>query len=408
MRQIRFGTDGVRGPFGEWPLTERGAWVIGRAVGLWAGSGRVVIGRDTRQSSPILSDALCRGLIEGGATVLDGGVLPTAAVSCAILEENADAGVMITASHNPWHDNGVKILTSTGHKPSREEMTQLEDLFGQKIQAGRVGRRAVFNDPAHAWRSAMPRLNLEGIRILLDCANGAASPHAPGVLEDMGATVVQRGCSPNGTNINDGVGALHPPSNLQGCDLAICLDGDADRLTMVVPGWGTLDGDDLLWVLSQDTTDTVVGTVMTNGGLESALGDRLHRSAVGDQHVASLMSETGARVGAEPSGHILFSDGMPTGDGLYAALRLLRSSSGAPRLLLPLAGWRRLPTVKRNIRFTGERSPLDTLHAPAAAQEAGMRVIIRYSGTEPVLRILVEGDGAEDWLDRIADEFTSR
>ena len=191
MRQIRFGTDGVRGPYGEWPLTERGAHVIGRAVGLWANSGRVVVGRDTRQSSPALSDALCSGLIEGGATVLDGGVLPTAAVSCAVLETGSDAGMMITASHNPWPDNGVKILTSTGHKPSREEMAQLESLFGMKIRAGRAGRRAVFNDPAHAWRSEMPRLNLEGTRILIDCANGAASPHAPGVLESMGATVIK-------------------------------------------------------------------------------------------------------------------------------------------------------------------------------------------------------------------------
>jgi phosphoglucosamine mutase len=224
----------------------------------------------------------------------------------------------------------------------------------------------------------------------------------------MGATVIQRGCTPNGTNINDGVGALHPPSDLQGCDLAICLDGDADRLTMVVPGWGTLDGDDFLWVLSQNTAGPVVGTVMTNGGLESALSGRLHRSAVGDHHVASLMTALGARVGAEPSGHILFSDGMPTGDGLYAALRLLRGSSSAPRLLLPLAGWRRLPTVKRNIRFDGDRQPLDTLSTPHAAREAGQRVIIRYSGTEPVLRILVEGDSAPSWLDRIADEFTGR
>ena len=407
MREIRFGTDGVRARHGDWPLTETGIRQIGRALAVWCSGGRVVVGRDTRQSSPQLSDALCTGLMEGGSTVLDGGVLPTAAVSCAVVDVEAAAGVMITASHNPWHDNGVKILNAAGRKPTASEMSSLEALFGQTIREDGRGRRAVFSDPAYAWRARLPVLDLDGVRILLDCAHGAAAPHAPAYLESLGATLVRRGCAPDGKNINDGVGAMHPPTDLQGCDLAICLDGDADRLMMVVPGWGTLDGDDMLWLLAQDATGPVVGTLMTNGGLEAALGGRLRRSKVGDRYVSALMAETGARFGAETSGHVLFSDGMPTGDGLYAALRILRGRGRAPKLLLPLAGWRRLPTFTLNIRFTGERISLDTLQTPAAAEAAGQRVIIRYSGTEPVLRILVEGDDGEMWLERIAAEFSA-
>lgn len=408
MREIRFGTDGVRGRFGEWPLTAQGARLMGRGIAAWTQGGRVVVGRDTRQSSPLLSDALCTGLMAGGATVLDGGVLPTAAVSCAVAEVRAQAGVMITASHNPWHDNGVKVLNAAGRKPTDAEVADLEAQFSRPPKTERPGTRAVFDDPAYAWRSRMPVLDLDGITILLDCANGAASPHASSVLRSMGATVRRRDGAPDGKNINDGVGAMHPPDDLQGCDLAICLDGDADRLVMVVPGWGTLDGDDMLWLLSQNTDGPLVGTVMTNGGLEAALGDRLIRAKVGDRHVAKKMVESGARVGAEPSGHVLFSDGMPTGDGLYAALRILRDRGRTPRLLLPLAGWERLPTRTRNLRYEGERRPLESLSTPDEARAAGQRVIIRYSGTEPVLRILVEGTDADTWLDRIAAEFSAR
>ena len=176
---------------------------------------------------------------------------------------------------------------------------------------------------------------------------------------------------------------------------------------VVTPSHGLLDGDDLLWLISQDLPGPVVGTVMTNGGLEAALGDRLLRAKVGDRHVAMMMRKRGALVGAESSGHVLFADGPPTGDGLYAALRLLRGADGAARLLLPLAGWRRLPTVQRNIRYEGERRPLASLRTPEEAREDDHRVIIRYSGTEPVLRVLVEGDRAASWVVNIANEFLS-
>lgn len=405
MQEIRFGTDGVRGAYGEWPLTAEGAQRIGYAVGMWAQQGTVVVGRDTRQSSPLLSDALCDGLIEAGATALDGGVLPTAAVSCAVAAVEAAAGVMITASHNPWMDNGVKILNASGRKPTQHEMATLEERFQETPTHHQQGRRAMLDDAAQAWRSQMPTVDLSGMRILVDCAHGAAAPHAPQLLESMGATVLRRGCMPDGTNINSGVGALHPPKDLNGCDLAICLDGDADRLSMVLPKRGVLDGDDMLWIAAQRIPGPVVGTVMTNGGLESALNGRLHRAAVGDQNVAALMRSVNANVGAEPSGHILFSDGLPTGDGLYAALRILSGHIVDSKLMLPISGWTRLPTVQTNVRFTGPRRPLETLTQPQAARQAGARVIVRYSGTEPKLRILVEGSDAAAWADRITDEF---
>jgi len=402
MKPIQFGTDGVRGRAGDWPITPEGAEVIGRAVAAWCGGDPVVIGRDTRASGADLASALTAGLIQGGSDVYDGGVMPTAAVSCAVAATDAAAGVVLTASHNPWHDNGIKVLDGAGRKPT--DVDRLEALFANAPAPG-GGRRTVPTDPLGPWRAAMPQLDLSGVRILLDCAHGAAALAAPAVLESMGAEVIRRGCRPDGQNINAGVGALHPPTDLQGCDIGLCLDGDADRI-ILIDARGILDGDDILWMLAAAVEGPVVGTVMTNGGLARALGDRLLRAKVGDKHVAAMMRSSGAQVGAETSGHVLFADGMPTGDGLYAALRVLAGSDGRPRLPLPVGGWSRLPVAKRNIRYTGARRPLSDLSTPAQAQDAGQRVIIRYSGTEPVLRILVEGEAAAEWLERIVAEFS--
>ncbi|MFT5679564.1 MAG: phosphoglucosamine mutase [Myxococcota bacterium] len=397
MQPIQFGTDGVRGRSGDWPITEEGARHIGRAIAAWCQQGPVYVGRDTRASGPALTEAIITGLNEGGSDVLDGGVMPTAAVSCAVASGGCAAGVVLTASHNPWHDNGIKVLNAGGRKPT--DITALEALFGVAPTPG-GGRRTTPADPLAPWRMAMPALDLTGARILLDCAHGAASAAAPGVLRSMGAQVVEVGCSPDGRNINDGVGATHPPTDLAGCDLGIILDGDADRI-LLLDEHGILDGDDILWALAQVTDGPVVGTVMTNGGLQRALGERLLRAKVGDKYVADLMATSGALVGAETSGHVLFADGMPTGDGLYAALRVIKATEGYPRV----PGWSRLPVAQRSIRYSGQRRPLDSLTTPDAARAAGERVIIRYSGTEPVLRILVEGEDAAAWLERIAAEF---
>ncbi len=398
MQRIEFGTDGVRGRSGDWPITEEGARIIGRAVAAWCQQGPVYVGRDTRASGAMLADALIEGLCEGGSDALDGGVMPTAAVSCAVASSACAAGVVLTASHNPWQDNGIKVLDAGGRKPS--STATLEALFADAPSPG-GGRRITPADPLAAWRDAMPLLDLSGLRILLDCAHGAAAHAAPELLTGMGAAVVEVGCRPDGYNINDGVGATHPPDDLGGCDLGICLDGDADRL-ILLDERGLLDGDDILWALAASVSGPVVGTVMTNGGLERALSGRLLRAAVGDRHVAAMMRDSGAQIGAETSGHVLFADGMPTGDGLYAALRVLAATGGYPQV----PGWSRLPVASRSLRYSGPRRPLEALSTPDDARAAGQRVIIRYSGTEPVLRILVEGEQADDWLSRIAAEFT--
>ena len=413
---IRFGTDGVRAEAGTWPLTEPGVHRMGRGIAAWAGGpgARIVVGRDPRESGPVLEAALIAGLVEGGARVIRLGVLPTAAVSCAAAAEGAQAGIMLTASHNPWHDNGVKVLLGSGRKPT--DTARLEAAF---LGAGAPGGGTVEDhaDGAAAWRAAMPDVDLGGMRILLDCASGAAHGHAARVLRERGADVVEHDPAPTGRNINDGVGALHPPGRGAladaGCPVGICLDGDADRIALVDGEHGLLDGDDLLWLLCGASEGPVVGTVMSNGGLEAALAGRLVRTPVGDKHVAAALQRTGAPVGAEPSGHVLFVDGLPTGDGLYTALRVLRTlagGAGSPPLPLPAGGWTRWPVAQDAVRFTGERIPLDTLATPAAAEAAGNRLVVRYSGTEPKLRILVEGRGAGDgapaaWVARIRAEF---
>ena len=393
--RIRFGTDGIRGPAGVYPLDPVGAAQIGRGLGAHLGGrGSVVIGGDTRQSTPLLADALAAGLAAAGVVPLRAGVLPTAALSLLVPHLGAAAGVMITASHNPWPDNGVKIVGPDGKKADDDDAIEA----AIEAAAGAAGpppvEAQVVADPTGPWRAIMPRLDLRGLRILLDGAHGAAAACAPALLRDLGAAVIERGCAPDGTNINEGVGALHPPTDLMGADLAICLDGDADRILLIDPTHGPCDGDDILAFLALDGEGPVVGTIMSNGGLEAAFGDRLLRAPVGDRHVAAQMIRSGARLGAEPSGHVLFADGPPTGDGLYAALRVLQAladPAGRPRLPLPVGRWTRWPQSSCNVRLRGERRPLTGLASVAAAEAAGNRVVVRYSGTEPLLRILVEG-----------------
>jgi phosphoglucosamine mutase len=297
---------------------------------------------------------------------------------------------MITASHNLWEDNGVKVVGADGRKVF--DPTPIEAAIGSPERTG--GRIAELADAARAWRDRLPRPDLRGRSILIDCAHGAATDHAPAFLESLGARVTRRGCSPNGRNINDGVGALHPPSEIT-ADLAICLDGDGDRVALVDSARGVLDGDDLLYFLAGE--GPVVGTVMTNGGLEKALGaGRLVRAPVGDRFVAEAMRASGAWIGGEPSGHLLFADGLPTSCGLYTALRALA------------VPWRdkfhRLPQVTRNVRTTTVGAAKEI----ADAERSGHRVIVRKSGTEPVVRVMVEGEQAEHWANTITRALERR
>lgn len=413
---IRFGTDGVRGPAGVFPLDAAGAFCMGRGVGAWAGPGRrVLLARDTRESGPALEDALVEGICAAGADAVRCGVMPTGALSAAVPAAGAAAGVMITASHNPWADNGVKVLGPDGRKPA--DLGALEALFGEAPAPG-GGAEWAEAAPAAAWEAALPAVDLRGLSILLDAASGAAHPHARRLLEARGARVVQLDPEPTGRNINAGTGAVHPPTaaavRAAGCDLGLALDGDADRLILIDAEHGVLDGDDLLFLLGRGGTGPVVGTVMSNGGLEVALGGRLHRAPVGDAHVAAAMAATGATVGAEPSGHVLFADGLPTGDGLYAALRVFAAVAGAdgrPVLPLPVGGWERWPAAQRSVRHAGPRFDPESLAAVGAARAAGLRLVVRWSGTEPLLRVLVEGPasaGPDGWAARIAAEAEAR
>ncbi|RME24976.1 MAG: phosphoglucosamine mutase [Deltaproteobacteria bacterium] len=398
---IRFGTDGVRGPAGRFPLDAAGSFRIGRAVAAWIGAGHeVVLGRDTRESGPDIAEALTAGLVAGGARVLDAGVLPTAAVSCAVAaraRRDPDAvGVMVTASHNPWRDNGIKVLDRGGGKlldpaPLGRWLEDAPEPGGGTVEP--------LPDPLAPWLAALPSIDLSGLHILLDCAHGAAAGCAPDALRARGARLRLRGCAPDGRNINEGVGSLHPPADLGDADLAICLDGDADRVVLVDRRHGVLDGDDILWLLSRTIPGTVVGTVMTNGGLGAALGDRLVRTPVGDRFVAMAMQQHRALLGGEPSGHILLADGPPTACGLTTALRVLQASAddaGRPTLPLPVSGWTRWPQARHDLRRDVRQAPLPpSIAAARAATADGYRVLVRPSGTEPVVRIMVEGPDAD-------------
>lgn len=398
-RPIRFGTDGVRGPFGTWPITAPGAEAIGLGIAAWVPGGKILIGRDTRESGPELVDAVVQGVLRGGRTAVRLGILPTAAVSAAVAaDESAFAGVMVTASHNPWADNGIKVLDHAG-----EKLLDPEPLLRCIASAEPQGSGTVLDDPdpLAAWRSSLPLVDLGGRRILLDGAHGAGCVAALDALEAAGAQVHAVGAEPNGRNINQGVGSMCPPKELHGCDFAICLDGDADRLVMVDPEHGVLDGDDLLWMLAGAVDGPVVGTVMANGGLEEALGGRLVRTGVGDARVHAEMIRLGAKLGGEPSGHIMIGGGMPTSDGLYTALRVLQAAQGGP---LPIGGWTRWPQARRNVRDVSLDPNLEAIHL---AEAAGHRVLVRASGTEPVVRVMVEGPEADLWADQIAEALPS-
>ena len=393
-QSIRFGTDGVRGQAGQWPVSVDGAKAIGMGLSRWIKQGTVFVGRDTRASSPQLVDALVDGLVTGGAHAVRLGVVPTAAVSTAVVADGADAGVMVTASHNVWSDNGIKVVDRRGEK--LVDPSELAAHFGVPAPNS-GGTDSTHPSPLDSWFQALPSVDLSGHRILLDGAHGAGAAAAADALRRMGALVTEVANSPNGRNINDGVGAMHPPLDLHGCDLGICLDGDGDRLVLIHPHRGILDGDDLLWMLSRTSRGPVVGTVMCNGGLEDALAGRLVRTAVGDANVHAEMRRLNAEIGGEPSGHIMIRGGMPTSDGLYTALRILASQGSNE---LPIGGWSRWPQAKRNVRNVEACTTLDAIHE---AEKSGHRVLVRASGTEPLVRIMVEGQDADRWAKAIED-----
>ena len=424
MRKL-FGTDGVRGTANLHPMTADMALRIGAAVGRYfrreaGGVHRVVIGKDTRLSGYMFENALTAGLTSTGMNVLLLGPVPTPAVGLLTRSMRADLGVMISASHNPAQDNGIKFFGPDGFKLSDEAETEIEALIEAGVapaQPMNIGRAKRVDDARFRYgervKSSLPRdLRLDGLKVVIDCAHGAALRTAPEVLWELGADVIAMGVSPNGLNINDGGGSTKPQAAAarvvaEGAHVGICLDGDADRVILIDEKGGIADGDQIMALLASrwaadDRLDggALVATVMSNLGLErylAAQGLRLERTAVGDRYVVERMREGGFNLGGEQSGHIVMSDYATTGDGLMAGLHFL-----AEMILtgLPASDLARrfdpVPQLLKNVRFKAGEAPLETPRVRAAIAEAeaqltGLgRLLIRKSGTEPLIRVMAE------------------
>ncbi len=439
MGRKYFGTDGIRGRTNVAPMTADVAMRVGQAAGAYFLRGdhrhRVVIGKDTRLSGYMMESAMVAGFTSVGMDVVLLGPMPTPAVAMLTKELRADLGVMISASHNPFFDNGIKLFGPDGYKLSDKAELTIEKLMEsplELIDAPRIGRAKRIDDARgryiHFAKSTFPdHLRLDGLKVVVDCANGAGYQVAPDALWELGAEVVALGTKPNGTNINDGCGSTSPEVLREtvvasGAHLGLALDGDADRLIVVDEHGKMVDGDQLmaLIALSQQKRGTlrgggIVATVMSNLGLERKLAEEgldMHRTAVGDRYVLEGMREKGRNVGGEQSGHIILSDYATTGDGLIAGLQILAAivEQGKPASEL-LHVFEPVPQLLKNVRFGGG-APLekDTVKAAIAGAESELggrgRLVIRKSGTEPLIRVMAEGDDpvmVERLVDRICE-----
>jgi phosphoglucosamine mutase len=437
MARKYFGTDGIRGATNIAPMTAAMAMQVGMAAGQHFQRGdhkhRVVIGKDTRLSGYMLESAMVAGFTSVGMDVVLVGPMPTPAVAMLTQSMRADLGVMISASHNPYADNGIKLFGPDGYKLSDADELAIEALIDGDIALAPspdIGRARRVEDARgryiHFAKSTFPaHLRLDGLRIVIDCANGAAYQVAPSALWELGADVIAIGVTPNGKNINDGVGSTAPQTLCEtvvasGAAIGIALDGDADRLIVVDETGRVVDGDQLMAVIAEGwakqgrlTGGELVATVMSNLGLErhlQAQGIGMRRTSVGDRYVLEAMRSGGFNVGGEQSGHIILSDYATTGDGLVAALQVLAAliEQGKPASDV-LHRFEPLPQLLKNVRFKGGK-PLDDARvkdviARAEAELNGSgRLVIRPSGTEPVIRVMAEGDDAgqvEAVVDRI-------
>ncbi|WP_119460236.1 phosphoglucosamine mutase [Rhodospirillaceae bacterium SYSU D60014] len=439
MTRQLFGTDGIRGTANLEPVTAETALRVALAAGAQFTRGdhlhRVVIGKDTRLSGYMLEPALTAGFISMGMDVMLLGPLPTPAVAMLTRSLRADLGVMISASHNPYQDNGVKLFGPDGYKLSDSVEAAIEARLGKVdgwtlARPGRLGRAKRLEDAPGRYmefvKNTFPKgLNLEGLKIVVDCANGAAYKVAPTVLWELGAEVIPLAVGPDGLNINRNCGAVATESMrsaviTHGADLGIAVDGDADRLMVADEHGNLLDGDQLMALVARSWAETdrlsgggVVATVMSNLGLErylDTLGLTLVRTPVGDRYVVEHMRAGGFNIGGEQSGHIILSDYATTGDGLIAALQVLaeivrsgRPASEAGRLFSPL------PQLLRNLRFNGG-APLDdsrvqdAIRAGEAVLGQSGRLLIRKSGTEPLIRVMAEGEDPA-LIGRVVDDI---
>ena len=435
MTRKFFGTDGIRGRTNAAPMTAEIAMKVGMAAGTYFMRGehrhRVVIGKDTRLSGYMVENALVAGFTSVGMDVVQFGPLPTPAVAMLTQSMRADLGVMISASHNPYYDNGIKLFGPDGYKLSDAAEAEIEALLAGEIvlpDAVDIGRARRVEDARgryiHFAKSTFPvDLRLDGLKVAIDCANGAGYQVAPSALWELGAEVIAVGVNPNGKNINDKCGST-APGLLQetvvasGAHIGIALDGDADRLIIVDEKGRIVDGDQLMALIGSSwarngklTGGGVVATVMSNLGLERFLqstGLTLERTGVGDRYVLERMRSGGFNVGGEQSGHIILTDYATTGDGLVAGLQVLaelvttgKSASDVLHLFDPV------PQLLKNVRFAGGK-PLDAPHVKAAIAEAESelngagRLVIRPSGTEPLIRVMAEGDD-EGQVHRLVD-----
>ena len=432
-----FGTDGIRGRTNVAPMTADTAMRVGQAAGAFFLRGdhrhRVVIGKDTRLSGYMMESAMVAGFTSVGMDVILVGPMPTPAVAMLTKELRADLGVMISASHNPFADNGIKLFGPDGYKLSDAAEMEIERLMEKPaalIDAPKIGRAKRIEDARgryiHFAKSTFPdHLRLDGLKVVVDCANGAAYHVAPEALWELGAEVVALGTKPNGTNINAGCGSTSPDVLREtvvasGAHLGLALDGDADRLIVVDEHGELVDGDQLMALIALSQKDRgslrgdgIVATVMSNLGLERKLieaGLDLHRTAVGDRYVLEAMREMGRNVGGEQSGHIILSDHATTGDGLVAGLQVLAAlvESGQPASEV-LHVFEPVPQLLKNVRFGGGQ-PLETegVKAAIAGAESELgnrgRLVIRKSGTEPLIRVMAEGDDPA-MVERLVDQI---
>ena len=440
MSRKYFGTDGIRGRVGDAPVTPdfmlKLGWATGKVFASEDGTKpTVVIGKDTRVSGYMLESALQAGLVAAGANVKLLGPLPTPGIALLTRTQKADAGIVISASHNPYFDNGIKFFNGQGSKLSDELELQIEAMIDSPmvtVDSEQLGKASRIVDAAGRYveycKSTFPdELSLKGIKLVVDCAHGATYHIAPAVFEELGAKTVVIGATPDGYNINDGVGSTEPAALQakvleEGADIGIAFDGDGDRLQMVNAKGELLTGDDVLYVLAMhrlangDSDAGIVGTLMTNMGLELALeagGLRLARAKVGDRYVKELMVAEGWSLGGESSGHIICGDLSTTGDGVIAALQVLAAVRASGQSLEALtSGFNPLPQVLVNVRIT---KGFDLTAHPTIAEACRRveselkgrgRLLLRPSGTEPVIRVMVEGDDTVA-IDALADEVAN-
>ncbi len=439
MARKYFGTDGIRGRTNEGAMTAEIAMKVGQAAGAHFLRGshrhRVLIGKDTRLSGYMMESALTAGFTSVGMDVVLVGPMPTPAVAMLTKSMRADLGVMISASHNPYVDNGIKLFGPDGYKLSDETEAKIEKAIDGQVAlapAEAIGRARRVDDAQGRYisiaKSTFPdHLRLDKLRIVIDCANGAAYKVAPDALWELGAELIQIGVTPNGTNVNDKVGSTAPQA-LQAkvietrADIGIALDGDADRLIVVDDKGEIVDGDQLMALIAVSAARSetlkgggIVATIMSNLGLERFLwgqGISLHRTPVGDRYVVEAMRAGGYNIGGEQSGHLVLSDYATTGDGLIAALQVLAAlvESGKPAHEL-LKLFDPLPQLLKNVRFSGgqplEDAKVKQVIADAEKELDGKgRLVIRKSGTEPLIRVMAEGEDeaqVNEVVDRICD-----